>query len=157
MVEKDLIACTLSGGHPGEREFCQSGDDFTPETLGKRWKAVYGRRRPPVPVPFMHFARGMTGRDGTPAYGPRPTRKDGDGDHPYPRSATALRVAPAVVRHHLSPARPVTHARTDRATSRCVLRIHCGTPAHRPPRFALASEIAPNVISGRVRQSGMYS
>ncbi|KAJ7728515.1 hypothetical protein B0H16DRAFT_1470473 [Mycena metata] len=33
------------------------------------------RRRPPVPVPFMHFARGMTGRDGTPLTGPvRPVK-----------------------------------------------------------------------------------
>ncbi|KAJ7696162.1 hypothetical protein B0H16DRAFT_1841772, partial [Mycena metata] len=60
---------------PAEKQFRQIGDDFTPETLGKRWKAVYGRRRPPVPVPFMHFARGMTGRDGTPLTGPVPPVK----------------------------------------------------------------------------------
>ncbi|KAJ7729970.1 hypothetical protein B0H16DRAFT_1469838 [Mycena metata] len=61
MVEKDLIACT--------ERILSNRRRFTPETLGKRWKAVYSRRRPPVPVPFMHFARGMTGRDGTPPTG----------------------------------------------------------------------------------------
>ncbi|KAJ7744887.1 hypothetical protein B0H16DRAFT_1463029 [Mycena metata] len=60
MVEKDLIVCT---------------DNFSAETLGKAWKAVYGRRRPPVPVPFMRSARGMTGRDGTPLTGPVPPVK----------------------------------------------------------------------------------
>ncbi|KAJ7731741.1 hypothetical protein B0H16DRAFT_1468913 [Mycena metata] len=56
-------------------QICQIGDKFSAETLGKGWKAVYGRRRPPVPVPFMDFARGMTGRDGTPLTGPVPPVK----------------------------------------------------------------------------------
>ncbi|KAJ7858107.1 hypothetical protein B0H13DRAFT_1902038 [Mycena leptocephala] len=43
---------------------------FTPEKLGKRAKTVCGRIRPPVPVPFMNLARGLTGRDGTPFTGP---------------------------------------------------------------------------------------
>ncbi|KAJ7748891.1 hypothetical protein B0H16DRAFT_1461398 [Mycena metata] len=74
MVEKDLIFVTNAFstlvGHPGQSKFCQIGDNFGAETLGKGWKAVYGRRRPPVPAPFMHFARGMTGRDGTSLTGP---------------------------------------------------------------------------------------
>ncbi|KAJ7759490.1 hypothetical protein B0H16DRAFT_1456772 [Mycena metata] len=57
LVEKDLIPCT--------------------ETISSNWRRFHPRnaRRPPVPVPFMHFARGMTGRDGTPLTGPVPPVK----------------------------------------------------------------------------------